>query len=70
MGIVGDSLEANLSKKMNQVVDVTCPSENILIKAGVSFTCGVKVGSKDQQITLTAKTDDGSAWDEKLTSKS
>jgi hypothetical protein len=70
MRIVGDSLEAMLSKKLNQVVDVVCPSENILIKKDVSFTCSVKVGSKGEQITLTAKADDGSAWDEKLVTKS
>ena len=69
MNIVGDSLEANLSKKLNQVVDVVCPEENILIKKGVSFSCDVKVGSKMEKITLTAKADDGSDWDEKITSK-
>jgi hypothetical protein len=70
MRIVGDSLEANLSKKLNQVVDVVCPEDNILIKKDVSFTCDVKVGAKAEQITLTAKSDDGSSWDEKITSKS
>ena len=69
MRIVGDSLEANLSKKLNQVVDVVCPAENILIKTGISFSCDVKVGDKMQQITLTAKADDGSSWDEKFSSK-
>jgi hypothetical protein len=66
MGIVGDSLETNLTKKLGQPVDVVCPSENILIKKGVSFSCDVKVGDKKQKITLTAKADDGSDWDEKI----
>jgi len=70
MNIVGDSLEANLGKKLNAVVDVVCPEENILIKKGVSFSCDVKVGAKTEQITLTAKADDGSDWDEKITPKS
>ena len=69
MNVVGDSLEANLSKKLNQVVDVVCPQDNILVKKGVSFSCDVKVGSKTEKITLTAKADDGSDWDEKITSK-
>ena len=69
MSIVGDSLEANLGKKLNQVVDVVCPAENILIKKGVSFSCDVKVGAELDQITLTAKDDDGGSWDEKIVKK-
>jgi hypothetical protein len=66
MGAVGDSLETNLTKQLGTPVDVVCPSENILIKKGISFSCDVKVGEKKQTITLTAKNDDGSDWDEKI----
>jgi len=69
MRVVGDSLEANLSKKTNQPVDVVCPAENVLIKLGVTFSCDVTVGTTKEQITLTAKTEDGSSWDEKISAK-
>jgi hypothetical protein len=64
MNILGDGLEARLSKRLGKVVDVKCPSDNILIKKGVSLTCDVKVGDKDDKITLTAKDDEASDFSE------
>lgn len=67
MRVVGDSLEDKLSKRLNKVVDVVCPSDNILVRKDVSFSCDITVGAEKARITLTAKADDGSSWDEKIT---
>jgi hypothetical protein len=69
MSIAGDGLEAKLSKKLNEVVDVVCPADNIIIKTGVSFSCDMKAGGKTATITLTPKDDQGVDWDEKIVYK-
>jgi hypothetical protein len=66
MRVLGDSLEARLSKRFGQVVDVKCPSENVLIKSGASISCEVRIGAKDDKLTFIAKNDEGSDWSEQI----
>jgi hypothetical protein len=66
MRILGDSLEARISKRLGKVVDVKCPSDNVLVKTGVSLSCDVQIGAKDDRLTLVAKNDEGTDWSEQF----
>ncbi|HEY8088238.1 MAG TPA: DUF4333 domain-containing protein [Polyangiaceae bacterium] len=66
MQVVGDRLEKSLSTRMNQPVDVTCPSKNILIAKGVTFECDATVGGgKTMKFVFTAQSDQGD-WTSKV----
>jgi hypothetical protein len=69
MMVVGDRLEADLSKKLHQAVDVVCPSESVIIKKGLTFTCDVKVGAEMDKITLVVNDENGDDVDYHLRRK-
>jgi Domain of unknown function (DUF4333) len=60
MKVLGDQLEAKISKASNnQPVDVTCPSKNILVAKGATFTCDVTVGASAAKIVFDCTNNDG-----------
>jgi hypothetical protein len=61
MKVLGDNLEGRISKASNnKVVDVTCPSKNILVAKGTTFTCDILVGTSAAKIVFTSANNEAS----------
>jgi hypothetical protein len=59
MKVLGDKLESRISAARGQPADVTCPSKNILVAKGGTFTCDVLLGGSQAKIVFTFANNDG-----------
>jgi hypothetical protein len=56
---LGDSMEASYAARTGHSADITCPSVNIILKAGVKFGCDVKHDGVTEKLHLVMADDEG-----------